>query len=604
MDAYDRARGSASGSSRPRRQAGGNTIKGPHSALTDYLQEIGVSEHFRERRQREAEERERQAREQEAAAANVNTGPNATMAAATSAQTADGALAADLQGEEDRAADVGTSSSTRRARTRSQARAAASTTQVTLVAEPEQESEAVAVAVSAEQNEPQAVKAKPKAKRGRKKKNDSEDEADYKEGLNRSSARKGGRMKECELCGKRFLQHKSSVTLYDCTKINRAGIQRIAEECAQVQSLDLEYCGRLDNSGLMTLGSHLRNMTSLRLDGAFLVKDQGWAELFRQHGPRLTSFKVRFTGFGIDATRALVIHCPNLVELRISECVDFDDDCLALLSVPITDYEEEKQEYERVVRLLADRNKKGKHSVAVQPKDYSGPIPGWKPLSSLVKLDLAYPYKPMTSQTTARMIRTLGSQLSVLDLSGFKDIDDSVVLGALDEHGQKLEELYLSECMGISPEAMCEFFARQRKKAKVPGMGYRRVGLKRCYMLTDSVIRELVLHSGATLKWLDLNSVDDNLSSLGLRALEGAMYRRETVDGKETHVLAEQTSGCVNLEELDLSWVRCTTDSVLEDILKRCKKLERISVYGCPEVTAFAPRRPGLKYIGRGCDSL
>ncbi|KAJ2361590.1 UV-damaged DNA-binding protein rad7 [Coemansia sp. RSA 2607] len=397
---------------------------------------------------------------------------------------------------------------------------------------------------------------------------------------------------------------KSSVTLYDCTKINRAGIQRIAEECSQIQSLDLEYCGRLDNSGLMTLGSHLRNMTSLRLDGAFLVKDEGWAELFRQHGPRLKSFRVRFTGFGIDATRALVIHCPNLVELRISECVDFDDDCLALLSAPITDYEEEKQEYERVFRLLADRDKKGKSSVAVHPKDYTGPIPAWQPLSSLIKLDLAYPYKPMASQTTARMIRTLGGQLRVLDLSGFKDIDDSVILGALDENCQNLEELYLNECMGISPEAMCEFFARQRKKAKVPGKGYRRIGLKRCYMLTDSVIRELVLHSGATLKWLDLNSVDDNLSSFGLRALNGAIYRREIDDGKETYVLAEQTSGCVNLEELDLSWVRCTTDSVLEDILKKCKKLERISVYGCPEVTAFAPRRPGLKYIGRGCDSL
>ncbi|KAJ2382503.1 UV-damaged DNA-binding protein rad7, partial [Coemansia sp. RSA 2603] len=576
MDAYDRARGSANGNSRPRRQAGGNTIKGPHSALTDYLQEIGVSEHFRERRQREAEERERLAREQ--AAANGNASNNATAAGTANAQSADSALAADLQGEEDEAADVGTSSSARRIRTRSRAGASTTTASVSLIANPE----AVTVAVAPDQDDLQAVSEKPKAKRGRKKKkDDSEDEADYREGLNRSSARKGGRMKDCELCGKRFLQRgehdegarvlcsmcqrsvdkahgqqkavsararetvarepvkpkkkmrktadglleyesgplslqdlcvrviakhldqvesfgditaqslnklcriiskmrlldehtlglflgpdKSSVTLYDCTKINRAGIQRIAEECSQIQSLDLEYCGRLDNSGLMTLGSHLRNMTSLRLDGAFLVKDEGWAELFRQHGPRLKSFRVRFTGFGIDATRALVIHCPNLVELRISECVDFDDDCLALLSAPITDYEEEKQEYERVFRLLADRDKKGKSSVAVHPKDYTGPIPAWQPLSSLIKLDLAYPYKPMASQTTARMIRTLGGQLRVLDLSGFKDIDDSVILGALDENCQNLEELYLNECMGISPEAMCEFFARQRKKAK------------------------------------------------------------------------------------------------------------------------------------------
>ncbi|KAJ2066350.1 hypothetical protein GGI08_001920, partial [Coemansia sp. S2] len=51
MDLNDRARGS--GSRNPRGGGTGNTIKGPHSALTDYLQEIGVSRHFRERRRAE-----------------------------------------------------------------------------------------------------------------------------------------------------------------------------------------------------------------------------------------------------------------------------------------------------------------------------------------------------------------------------------------------------------------------------------------------------------------------------------------------------------------------------------------------------------------------
>ncbi|KAI7833587.1 hypothetical protein BX661DRAFT_140798 [Kickxella alabastrina] len=328
---------------------------------------------------------------------------------------------------------------------------------------------------------------------------------------------------------------KNAVTLYDCTKISRSGLQRIVNECPQIQALDLEYCGRLDSSGLIDFGSRLPFLTSLRIEGAFLVKDSAWAMLFRTCARRLTSLKVRFVGFGPVATRALAIHCTQLVELRISECIDFDDDCLAILA----------------------------------------------PLSCLQSLDLARPHKPMSSQTTARVIRTVGSQLRVLDLSGFKDIDDSFLLNALDANCQNLQELYLNECNGISPAAMAQFFASQRGKAMVANKGYRRVGLERCYMLTDSVIQELVLHSGATLTWLNINS-----------------------SGTSQYVLAEQTSGCVNLEELDLSWVRCTADAVLEDVLATCKKLETIKAYGCPDITAFAPKRPGLRYIGRECDTL
>ncbi|KAJ1879402.1 UV-damaged DNA-binding protein rad7, partial [Kickxella alabastrina] len=340
--------------------------------------------------------------------------------------------------------------------------------------------------------------------------------------------------------------------------------------------------------------------------GAFLVKDSAWAMLFRTCARRLTSLKVRFVGFGPVATRALAIHCTQLVELRISECIDFDDDCLAILAVPITDYEEEEQETERVLRLLNERSKKGKAASVGSPKDCTGPIPSWQPLSCLQSLDLARPHKPMSSQTTARVIRTVGSQLRVLDLSGFKDIDDSFLLNALDANCQNLQELYLNECNGISPAAMAQFFASQRGKAMVANNGYRRVGLERCYMLTDSVIQELVLHSGATLTWLNINSVDDNLSNYGLLALAGSIYNRTTdpESGTSQYILAEQTSGCVNLEELDLSWVRCTADAVLEDVLATCKKLETIKTYGCPDITAFAPKRPGLRYIGRECDTL
>ncbi|KAI9505466.1 hypothetical protein BX070DRAFT_188369 [Coemansia spiralis] len=634
MDFNDRAR-----SGRSNQRAGGtsaNRIRGPHSALTDYLNEIGVSDHFRNRRRNE------QQVEQE-------------------------------QGE------VHAESSTAPMRTRSRRAAAAA-------------SSVIAVSAVAKKG------GKKKAKKGKHSDGDSdfcgsdsnEDEINQRGGLNRSSARKGGRMKECEICGKRFLlrgeqtpdrflcamcrrsvdktfkeqaevakrartttapkaakrrrtkktegglleydpglptlqdlcvraiakhldqvdsfgdistqslhklcriickmrlldeqtlrlflgPEKTSVTLYDCTKITDSGMQRLIEQCPNVTSLDLEYCGRMSSQNLLDMARNLTQLKYVRLDGAFVVSDKAWAMFFRTMGERLQSFKIKYTGFGPGAMRALVTHCTALHELQVSECIDFDDSCLAMLAAPITDHEE--------------------------------------PLSKLERLNLSRPYKPMSNQTAMRVVETLGSQLCVLDFAGFKDIEDDFLLQALDKNCGRLQELHLSECNSISSDAFAEFFARQRhKRATSAGHaadgkrsnGLTRVGLDKCYMLTDLVIQELVLYSGATLRWLNLNSVDDNLTMHGLLALAGKIYRPppEQDGHRGGPELVDETSGCVLLEEIDLSWVHCASDTVLDMVLSKCTKLAQIKTYGCSDVTAFAPTRPGLVYIGRECDTL
>ncbi|PIA15013.1 RNI-like protein [Coemansia reversa NRRL 1564] len=368
----------------------------------------------------------------------------------------------------------------------------------------------------------------------------------------------------------------------------------------------MEYCGRMNGLNLLSLARGLPKLAHVRLDGAFLITDVAWAEFFYEVGPRLKGFKAAYTGFGPCAMRALITHCTGLEELRLSECADFDDDCLAMLAAPITEREEMLQEPERVLRLLAERGKKGKmtntNAGILSADAYSGKVPEWQPLLKLRKLELPHPHKPMTNITAKRVLRMLGSQLQVLNLAGFRDIGDDFLLGVLAEHSHNVTELTLSECTGISPEAFVEFLAAGRKKAKMIGHGYTHLDLRRCYMLTDAVMQELVQHSGATLMTLNLNSVDDNLTCDGLLALAGQIYC--VPEGQERPVLEKSITGCTSLEELDLSWVRCTTDAVLEQIVGKCKNLTLIKVYGCQNVTSFAPVRPGLTYVGRECDLL
>ncbi|KAJ1730818.1 UV-damaged DNA-binding protein rad7 [Coemansia biformis] len=674
MDPNDRARRSASGRGAAGAQMASTTIRGPHSALTDYLQEIGVTEHFRERRQREAAERvraraqqqeqEQQAREQQAQA-QAQEQPLESGAAGDDAPSADAALAADMQQEEEAATEAGASTS---------AAAAEAVMEVAMTRKG----------------------AKRGAKKGKGKRDagdEDPDDAAYGEGLNRGSARKGGRMKECEMCGKTFLLRgepterllcapcrrsvdkaaaaktavskraraaaptlpppkpkrrrakktegglleldpglpslqdlcaraiahhvdrvesfgaisaqslnkicriickmrlldektlplfvsadRASVTLYDCTRITGQGIDRIIAACPSLETLHLEFCGRVDGDGLLALARGLPRLANVRLDGAFLVQDDTWAEFFREMGPRLREFKVAYAGMGPRAMRALVTHCTELAELRVVECSDFDDDCLAMLAAPITEHEEAQQEAERLLRAQRARACKGKMAEGAAEA-----APPWQRLARLVSLELPRPHKPMTSATAARVVYTLGAQLGVLDLTGFRDLGDGFLLAALAEHGGDLWELGLGECNELSPDAFAEFFARGSVDGARPaGHGLLRVDLGRCYGLTDGVVKALVRHSRSTLRHVCLNSVDDSLTADGVLALGDAP----------------------GLEELDLSWVRCTTDAVLEQLVPRCPRLAVVRVYGCPGVTPFAPKRAGLTYVGREADTL
>ncbi|KAJ2347292.1 UV-damaged DNA-binding protein rad7, partial [Coemansia sp. RSA 2671] len=547
-----------------------------------------------------------------------------------------------------------------------------------------------------------AARGKGRGKKKPKKDSDSEsdfhksdDEADQREGLNRSSARKGGHMRSCEVCNKRFLQRgeydesdrllcpncqrsvdkaqnevsavskraravasstaapkrrrlkktadglleleaglpslqdlcvraiakhvdqvesfgdisvqslnklcriickmrvldestlglflgadRTSVVLYDCTRLARNALERIVEMSPNVQTLALEYCGRLDAGVLDAFGTGLRQLAKVQLEGAFLVDDKAWAKFFREAGPRLRSFQVRFSGFGPAAMRALITHCEGLEELRVSECTDFNDDCLGMLAAPLTETEEALQEPER---LLRDTEK-----IEVVP---------WRPLARLKSLDLGHPHLAMSSATATRVIRALGSQLRVLNLSGFKDVDDNFLLLGLAPHSEHLQELSLAECNSISVEAMTQFFAQGADATM--GRGLVRLSLNRCYLLTDAVLHAVVRHSCCSLRSLDLNSVDDFMTEQGLLALAGGAL---PIEGEE--VASSVVKGCPYLEDVDLSWVRCTTDSVLEKVLEACGRLEKVMVYGCPEVSIFAPTRPGLSYVGRVCDTL
>ncbi|KAJ1939340.1 UV-damaged DNA-binding protein rad7 [Linderina macrospora] len=380
---------------------------------------------------------------------------------------------------------------------------------------------------------------------------------------------------------------RTTVTLYDCAKLTDHDLGRLLEY-PNIESLHLGLCGRLTGGRLLDLANKLPNLTSLTLEGAFLVDDQAFADFFRIIGDRLRVFHVRWAGFGLTAMRALVVNCENLEDLSIAECTDFDDACLAMLAPPVDQAESDKQNAARKLRTRLTG--KGKDAGEV-------PVPSWRALK-LQRLGLGKPHHVMDHKTAMRVIEAVGHDLVSLDVSGFKDIKDEFVTVGLHKHCPMLRELTMDECLEITGTGLSQYFAGLREATgRRAGESLERVGLERCYGLTAETVQELVRSAGSSLQALNLNSVDDKMTKWGLMALTGRMYDAE---GN----LVEETTGCSCLAEIDLSWVRCTTDAVMEEVVRCCPRIATVRVYGCPGVTQFAPSRAGLRYLGRESDTL
>lgn len=73
---------------------------------------------------------------------------------------------------------------------------------------------------------------------------------------------------------------------------------------------------------------------------------------------------------------------------------------------------------------------------------------------------------------------------------------------------------------------------------------------------------------------------------------------------KELTTNAFVTLKCPNLTYIDLGFVRCVDDSVIELLVDQNPNLTVIDVFGDNLVTERAITRPGLELIGRQSDSI
>ncbi|KAH9923728.1 RNI-like protein [Epithele typhae] len=192
--------------------------------------------------------------------------------------------------------------------------------------------------------------------------------------------------------------------------------------------------------------------------------------------------------------------------------------------------------------------------------------------TQLTYLDISYPGIGDALSTVAiiDLLGRIGGPLEHLDLSGNLNVTDAVLFQGIKPYARNLSALALADCVDLTDAGVAEFFGTWSAGA-VAALDFSRIP-----ELSDAALGALLNHSAASLTRLSINGWKD-LSDTALQALP------KMADG---------------LRRLDVSWCRAVDDWFVKSLLEQCSELEDLKVWGCGRLTAHCARKRGVNIDG------
>ncbi|KAK5773901.1 UV-damaged DNA-binding protein RAD7 PWA37_003003 [Arxiozyma heterogenica] len=332
-----------------------------------------------------------------------------------------------------------------------------------------------------------------------------------------------------------------SLTFHDCSKISYEGYKILAIFSPHLEYLTLNMCGQLNNEALIYLAEKLTKLKSLKLDGPFLINEKTWDKFFEIMASRLKEFHISNTHRITD---------KNLITLLTTSQTVLESLGLSRLD-SISNY-------------------------AI--------IPQYLQCSSFHTLQIQYPYneEDVSDEVIINILGQVGSSLKHLSLDGCLELTDSFVINGMgaflsgnNNVNTLLETLSLAELDQLSTDSLVYFLSQ----ISLPSL--KSFSIRRCIQLQDPVIQELLLNSAKnSLITLDLNSVK-LLTDQAFALME-----------------------CPKLQYIDLGFVRCVSDQVIELLGKQNPQLKLLEVFGDNKITNRVRVRQGLTLIGLQGDAI
>ncbi|AMD21594.1 HFL262Wp [Eremothecium sinecaudum] len=330
------------------------------------------------------------------------------------------------------------------------------------------------------------------------------------------------------------------LTFHDCSKISFDAYKQLAVFTPHLTKLSLQMCGQLNNEAILFIADKLPKLEEIYLDGPFLIDECTWIAFFQKMRNRLKAFHISNTHrFNDAALESLLQNSGETLEsIQLSRL-----DALSAYGL-LTQYLRNENFHTLILQYPADE-------------------------------------KHVSDEIIIKLLGSLGSNLKVLKLDGCTDLTDSVLTDGLTpflRYGDKpsfLETLSLEELDQITSDGFLYFVS----SVALPNL--RNLSLCRCLQLDDSSIVELWINECAkSLVYLNLNSLKQ-LTSMVFTLMQ-----------------------CPNLKQLNLGFVRCVNDDAIKVIVEQNPALEIIEVYGNNSITSKATVKEGTILVGRQCDSI
>ncbi|EJF57989.1 RNI-like protein [Dichomitus squalens LYAD-421 SS1] len=196
-----------------------------------------------------------------------------------------------------------------------------------------------------------------------------------------------------------------------------------------------------------------------------------------------------------------------------------------------------------------------------------------KPLGGqLIYLDLSKPGigDAVSEKALISMLEAVGDALEYLDLSGHLNITDALLFRGLKPHVPNLSSLVLNNTPDLTDAGVAEFFDNWNAAR------LSRFSMRGNHGLADAAIGALLNHSGSELTHLDINGWKD-LTEDGLKGIPAI---------------------ATNLKRLDVGFCRAVDDFFVKSVLERCVDIEEIMVWACQRLTEHCPRKRNVKIEG------
>ncbi|KAK7060603.1 UV-damaged DNA-binding protein rad7 [Paramarasmius palmivorus] len=169
-------------------------------------------------------------------------------------------------------------------------------------------------------------------------------------------------------------------------------------------------------------------------------------------------------------------------------------------------------------------------------------------------LDISEPSHSCSDEGVATLLAFVGERLEYLNISNHTGLTDNT-LDSMKEHVAQLQELEFSGLPELTDAGVAKFFAEWENGP------LSRINMSRNPQLASEAVSALLGHSVSALEALNLNGLKDASA--------------ESLSG---------ISGAKELKGLDIGWCRAVDDFVVKAILEGCKGLKELRVWGCNRV--------------------